>query len=422
MHYAVHDAYDLDERRLRGHTVLTLRATEDLASLHLDLLLPVTSVRVDGRRAAYDRPNRHELRITPRDPLAAGETVRVRVAYDGWPGTIRWRGDAPWLADDHEVVTMGEPHMAAWWFPANDHPRDKASFDVSVTVPRDLQVVANGVRVSRRVHGPRATTHWRSVEPMAPYLAFFAAGRFAVRHGSDGGLPWTVAVSKAVPSPTRQRSMRLMLRTPGVVAWLEGELGDYPFAVTGGLTTSLAPGFALENQTRPTYPVLAAGSVGTVVHELAHQWFGDSVSVRDWRDVWLNEGAATFMEARWDETHGGRSAEQWLEQTYDGIDAHDDFWRIRVADPGPGRLFAWPVYVRGGMALEALRRRIDDEPTFWLLLRTWLADHRGGNGSTADFEALAEQVTGLDLDGFFRAWLHATSRPARTAANGLSGG
>jgi aminopeptidase N len=336
------------------------------------------------------------------------------------PGAVAWAGESNWLADRREVVTMNEPHMAPWWFPANDHPRDKASVDVHITVPRDRTVVANGVLVGHRVHGEKATTHWRSVEPMAPYLAFFAAGPYRTRHGVHAGLPWYVAVSRQVIRPARRGAMRLMLRTPHVTEWLEDQLGSYPFSSTGGLVTGLPVRFALENQTRPTYPVAGPSSTTLVVHELAHQWFGDSVSVDAWRDIWLNEGFATFMEHRWTETHRGPSAASWLQDSYEGLDQEAGFWRLSIDDPGAGGIFDQRVYIRGGMALQALRNRVGEDD-FWNLLHTWATGHRWGNGSVADFRALAEVVSGEDLDGFFEAWLHAASPPEQTAANGLAG-
>jgi aminopeptidase N len=419
MHYRIHDTYRFDDRHLRGRTRLTVRATEDLKSFHLDFLLPVHRVSVDGQHAGYDQAtSRHELVVVPKRPVRAGDTVEVVVAYAGFPSRYGYRGERNWLADDHEVVAMNQPHMAPWWFPANDHPRDKALVDISITVPRGRQVIANGRRVAHHVDGNQATYHWRADEPMVPYLAFFAAGRFRVANGARDGLPWLVAVSRGLPASQQRTSMRLMKKTPGVVAWLASQLGDYPFSQTGGLTTSLSPGFALENQTRPTYPVLGSSGTGTVVHELAHQWFGDSVAVESWRDIWLNEGSATFMEVRYDETHDGQDGQAWLESSWSSFGAEDPFWHLVVSDPGPHSIFAWPIYQRGAMTLQALRHRVGED-AFWTIVRNWVASRAGGNGSTEQFAALAAHVSGEDLDGFFHAWLVAPTRPEHTADNGL---
>ena len=418
LRYEVHDRYEFLSRRLSGWTRLTITATESLTAFNLDLLLPVRSVTVDGAESPWSRPNRHELQVAPATPIATGQTFDVVVEYVGRPGRIGWRGESNWVASEHEVVAVNQPHMAAWWFPANDHPRDKAVMDVSITAPRRKSVVSNGELVSREVHDGLATTRWRSEEPMAPYLAFFAAGPFQVERGTHRGLPWVVAVSRSVPDGAFERSLRLMRRSARLTRWLESQLGPYPFGSVGGVTTSLNPGFALENQGRPVYPVMATGARTVVVHELAHQWFGNSVSVEEWSDIWLNEGAATFMEVRHAEARGGPSGQQWLESLYDECFHDAQFWRVRLDDPGPSRIFDTAVYERGAMTFQALRHKVGEEP-FWRLMRRWVADHRGGNASTADFEALAEEVTGVSLDAFFDVWLRSTTRPGRTTANGL---
>jgi aminopeptidase N len=418
--YDIHDRYAFRTGRLAGWTDLRIRGTAAISSFDLDFLLPVRSVRVDGRSVHFAHHG-HELVV--QRALARGEVVTVRVRYAGRPGRHSYAGERNWLADAGEVVAMNEPHMAPWWFPANDHPLDKARIRVSVSVPRQYDVVSNGRRVKRRTRGASATTTWRADEPMAPYLAFFAAGRFRTVRGVQDGRHWLVAVSEALPTAARPGAMRLMRETPGITRWLERQLGDYPFSTVGGLVTSLDPGFALENQTRPTY---SPGGLSrtTVVHELAHQWFGDSVAVHHWSDIWLNEGAATFMQWRWAETHGGWSAMRELRGEYDAYDPGDAFWAHRVADPCPSgkrcvdSIFATFVYQRGAMALAALRHRIG-EADFTALLRHWVAERAGGNGSTAQFEALAERVSGEDLDGFFSAWLHSPTKPADTADNGL---
>jgi aminopeptidase N len=420
--YDVHDRYQFGDRRLSGWTRISLRPTETLSGFNLDFLLPVRSVRVGGHEVDFHQNVFHELRI--KHPLVEDETINLVVKYAGKPGRYTYDGESNWLASDREVVAMNQPHMAPWWFPANDHPLDRADISVSITVPKGKQVIGNGHLRGRHVHGRLATTTWSADEPMVPYLAFFAAGSFEIAKGVDYGHEWYSAVSRRLPSSTRTHAMSLMKKSPEIVAWLEEALGvEYPFSATGGLTTSLSPGFALENQTRPTYE-RGSLSLATIVHELAHQWLGDSVAVEQWDDIWLNEGSATFMEAYYVEDHDGPSADTWLRNAYDSMGPGDSFWHHEVADPCPSHtdcvssIFAGFVYDRGGMTLQALRNVIGEED-YWTLLRTWVTDREGGNGSTENFEALAEEVSGEDLADFFDVWLHTPAKPADTAANGL---
>jgi len=350
--------------------------------------------------------------------LAVDEVVDVRVEYAGRPALHSYAGERNWLADRGEVVAMNQPHMAPWWFPSNDHPLDKARIRVSITVPKQYDVISNGRPVRRTTHGALATSTWRADEPMVPYLAFFAAGRYRIAKGVTNGRPWWVAVSKGLPTAAQPGAMRLMRQTPAITHWLAGQLGPYPFSTVGGLVTSLEPGFALENQTRPTYSPASLNRT-TVVHELAHQWFGDDVAVQQWRDIWLNEGFATFMEWRWSEKHDGRTAAKILDDYYDNVEAGSDFWQVVVADPGAAKVFDDSVYGRGAMTLQALRNRVGNRD-FWRILRSWIREQQGGNGSTEEFEALAARVSGEDLTGFFTAWLRTASKPAATADNGLA--
>jgi len=423
-HYDIHDRYRFGDRHLAGVTTLRLVPQEELTTFSLDLLLDVDAVHVDGVAADFEKTNVHELAITPDTPLAAGEPVDVRVRYQGFPSEIGWQGERNWLANDHEVVTMNEPHMAAWWFPSNDHPSDKARYDIRVTTGKGRQVISNGVRKGRTVHGRTATTHWRMADPMATYLAFFAAGDFTIDKGTASGLRYYNAVSQHLSAVEEQAAVRTLHSSARITAWLQKELGDYPFASTGGLVTSLPVNFALENQSRPTYSGYV--SIPLLVHELAHQWFGDSVAVARWQDIWINEGFATYMEFRYAETHGGTTTKRRLHQLYRYY-LHDDyFWsHLDIADPcsgaGPcpfGDLFDIAVYVRGGMALAALRSRIGQDD-FRRLLRRWASVHEGGNATSEEFEAMAETVSGADLDNFFQAWLHGDEPPPNTSSYGL---
>ena len=418
--YAIANRYALGTKKLSGRTKVVLTATTDLASFSLDFLLRVSEVTVDGVEAGFAKTDGgHELRITPAEPLAAGTEHAVVVTYADRPAKYSYAGENNWLASKREVITMNEPHMAPWWFPANDHPLDKAIVDVKIRVPQGREVISNGELKSRRTRKGTTTWHWRADEPMVPYLAFFAAGDFTIEKGTHRGLPWLVAVSQGLSEGDQRASMRLMKKTPRVVAGLEKDLGDYPFSVVGGITTALNPGFALENQTRPTYPAVGGSYTSLVVHELAHQWFGDDIAVQQWSDIWLNEGFATFMEWRWTETHGGRSAGALLRSYYDNVAATSDFWAVTVADPGADKIFDSAVYSRGAMTLQALRNRVGDED-FWRILRTWIREQRGGNAASEEFEALAARVSGQDLGSFFTAWLRTPSKPAATADNGLA--
>ncbi len=285
--------------------------------------------------------------------------------------------------------------------------------DVRITVPKGREVVSNGKLRGRRTTRRGTTWHWRADEPMVPYLAFFAAGDFTMAKGKRDGLPWLVAVSDRLSPAQQRRSMRLMKISPAVVAGLAKDLGDYPFSIVGGLTTSLNAGFALENQTRPTYPALGYHHTSLVVHELAHQWFGDDIAVQGWRDIWLNEGFASFMEWRWEETHGRSTAAEILRRVYDDTDAGSSFWAITVADPGAAHIFDGAIYDRGAMTLQALRNRVGDR-TFWSIIRD--LDRRAVAAATARPRSSRRPRSGSaarSSTSFFTAWLRTPDEAGR---------
>ncbi len=421
-HYTIRDSYDLRSGRLRGQTVIDAVATSGRTRVAFDLVLRPVAVKVNGAPARFRHVKGRKVVATLPSPAQAGDKLRVSVRYRGVPETTdRGKLYSPWLSGPREVAAVGEPEICAWWFACNDRPADKATYDIAVQVPRGNKVISNGVLVSRERTAKNTTWRWRMNDPMAAYLAFFVAGKFDVVNTRANGLPAVYAVSRQFDKRDRQRQMAMLKRTPGVVSWLAGQYGPYPFDALGGVVISLFSGFALENQSRPVYYpyLLGPGDFSVVVHELAHQWFGDSVSVRTWRDIWLNEGFATYSEWLYRAEHGGRSVDEQLRRAYDAHPAGASFWKVRIGDPGAKKLFSDPVYDRGAMAVAALSKRIGPA-TLTALLRTWVAQHRYGNADIAQFIALAEQTSGQDLTAFFRAWLYTGAKPARTAANGLA--
>ncbi|MEU8821693.1 M1 family aminopeptidase [Actinoplanes sp. NPDC048796] len=236
---------------------------------------------------------------------------------------------------------------------------------------------------------------------------------------APGAGPWTAGTVADEPTTTGDLAARSLAREPEIIQFESGLFGPYPFKSAGGIVDDVAGlGFALENQTRPVYarefftdPVRGDS---VVVHELAHQWYGDSLALTNWSDIWLNEGFATYAEWLWSEHEGRDTVQQIFDATYAGTPADDPFWTLRVGDPGPDNLFDGAVYDRGAMTLHALRRRIGD-PAFFRLIKQWATTHAGGNVTTAQFIALAERVSGQQLDDLFTAWLYTPSKPAAVA-------
>lgn len=425
LHYDLAVRYDPDTDRLSGRARLSLRPEQRLRSFHLDLVgLTVRDVRVDGEPARWQRRGAQELVVTPARPLERGRTVTVDVRYDGVPRTVSHPdlGTYGFLTTDDGALAVGAPEVAAHWFPSDDHPSDKATYRIALTAPEGLQAVSNGLPVGRRVDGGWATTIWDVRDPMASYLAFMAVGHFDVhRWRTPSGLPVLDAVDSRLQGPLRARIDASLARQGEIIAAQERWFGPYPFEAAGAVVDRTATGSALENQTRPTYspgiwdlaPVPTLGD-SVVVHELAHQWFGDSVALRRWKDVWLSEGFATYAEWLWAEREFGFTPQEtfdffWAEP------ADSPAWQLRIGDPGPNRLFDPSVYLRGAMTLQALRATVG-EAVFSDLLRTWAREHRDGHGTTQAFVALAERASGRPLQALFDAWLFTPGRPAHPTA------
>ena len=614
---------------LRGVAKIRARATQHLSRLNLDLVgLRVHGLRVDGEPARWSR-TRHELQVDPPGSLRRGERFSVRVAYSGVPQPFDepGLGLSGFFATDDGFVVAGQPHGAAGWFPVNDHPSDRAAYTFRVTVPRNLETVANGHLVDRDRHGRWTTWTYRAPNPMASYLATVDVGqfdldtyredgiryldavdpdldapvspttgeRFAISQAADsaykrlsrtvtvpaaGGtlsfvanrqveqgwdfflveahevgdgawttLPdesghtsqdtgndcaglaaqhpflaehyltvdpdagtcdttgptgewnaatgvafgpeeWTVDLSQfagqtielslahvtdgsislggvtvddvetswgegstsfesgrggwTVPgppdgSPGNENDWVVgtqadapaslgeivdgsLARQPEIIDFLAGFFGRYPWRDAGAIVDDVQGlGFALETQTRPIYAfdffTDAVSGDAVVVHELAHQWYGDSLTLRRWRDIWLNEGFATYAEWLWSEAEGLGTAQETFDFFYNDFIAVDDpWWQITIGDPGPDQLFEFPVYFRGAMTLHQLRQTVGDQD-FFRILRTWARSQRGELVRTPTFIRLAERISGQQLDDLFEAWLYTPSRPGLPASS-----
>jgi aminopeptidase N len=421
-HYSVGVRYWPATGRLRGDTTVRLMPTTRLRSFSLDLLLRAETVRIDGSAVSFTQ-SRHELTIHPATALPQGTVVAVRVRYHGKPSQVRYQGEQPVERTRTGAIAVGEPAIAAWWFPSNDHPRDKARFDLALTVPRGYEGVSNGQLLGHHSSGQTTTWRWRASSPMATYLAFAAFGQYQLQQGmTAAGVPYVYAWERGL-GPKAKPARRSLRFTPQAVRFLTHAWGRYPFTSLGGVVPDVALGYALENQTRPVYgrDMFGRGVARSlIVHELAHQWFGDRVSLRRWQDIWLNEGLATYSEWLWEAHRGGRSPQQQLMRHYNLFEASSRFWQLKIGDPGRGRLFDDAVYDRGAMTVQALRNRVGSHD-FFVIAKRWT--HAGdGVGSTRELRRLAERVSGQQLRPFFHHWLYVGTKPARTAQNGLQVG
>ncbi|MGY4683854.1 M1 family metallopeptidase [Micromonospora aurantiaca (nom. illeg.)] len=403
-HYALDVRYDPASDRLTGTATLTVTATRALSRFQLDLAgLDVERVRVDGE-AVKHRHDGAELIVTPSGGLPSGRRFTVEITYGGVPKPLpnAELGDGGFHATPDGAIALGQPESASTWYPVNDHPSDKATYDLAVTVPDGLAALSNGVPEGRTSSGGWTTWRWAERAPMASYLSTLVIGDYRVSSGTHAGKPLVTAVAAALPADGPAAAS--VARTGEVADFLAARFGPYPFEAYGGVVVADERiRYALETQSRPVYgPAFFRGdrpNTEVVAHELAHQWFGDSVSVARWSDIWLNEGFATYAEWLWAEHDGGRTVAQTVVERYAATD-----WSKPTVDPGRAGMFGDAVYQRGALAVHALRRAVGDE-AFYRVLRGWLAQHRDGNVTTADFVGYAERTSGRPLRALLDAWL-----------------
>ena len=621
-HYDLDVSYDPDTDELIGEATIQAQATQNLSAFNLDFVgMQLHSLTVNGVAARTTRKGQ-ELTVKPTTGITNGSAFTVVARYDGVPQTLDDFGGSGFIHTNDGAIVVGEPHVAETWFPVNNHPRDKASVTIAITVPLGLEAISNGVLVSQQDDADSSTWTWHAAEPMVPYLLTMGIGQFEVdAYEADGLAFWDAIDSNLVNPPPippvtgnqllfsqigeQGPSYKRLTRTiqvprrgatvsfevnrdtegfwdfvfveartaggddwttlpdrnghtdqdvgacpvfdnpflahymteffdegdpdnpdddiyscdpigssgewnaisgksdgweswkvqlppgsievsiayvsdccvqgrgvgiddivvstgegstsfeddgdtldgwttpeapegsqpnpntwipaanippftpldeliqlsfdhqPAIIDFLADNFGPYPFSAAGGIVDEVGLGFALENQTRPVYSQFffgdPAGNDFVVVHEIAHQWYGDSVAVDLWQYTWLNEGFATYAEWMWSEDQRFETTDEifdaWME-----IPADDEFWALPIGDPGPDAIFAFEIYVRGALTLEALRQEVGDRD-FFAILEGWATSQAGGSGTTQEFIDLAEDTSNEELSSLFEAWL-----------------
>ncbi len=416
IHYGVDLTFDPEPNTLAARVEIEATATEPLTAFSLDFIgFEITDITVNDVAASYERQD-GELIIEPTTMIAKGEPFVTAVSYAGTPAPIASQATSVamgWRTDTNGIqYVVSEPDAGRSWLPLNDHPLDKATYTFNITVPDPLVAAANGTLVDLITDLGWATWVWDSPHPMASYLATVVIGDLEIIEDTAATSATGVAVRNVLPDGLSDASLAVLDTQGEMIAFFEGLFGPYPFDAYG---IAVVDGFegALENQTLSifgTYMVDAPQFFETVlVHELAHQWFGNSVTPADWGDIWLNEGFATYAEWLWIEHTEGRAA---LTATVSGT-RNQMALSPDLAPPGNPRaddLFSTSVYNRGGLVLHALRVEVGDT-TFFEILLDYATEFRYGSVRTADFIEKAEAISGKDLDELFDAWLYGEEVP-----------
>ncbi|MFS4093612.1 M1 family metallopeptidase [Streptomyces sp. AF1A] len=407
------------DKPLEAVTTINAWTTADLDHLNLDFAHgTVRSVDVDGRPADFARAG-DDLVVTPDQPLRRGGWTRITVRHTSDPAPVKDQ-DGGWVRTSDGLAMANQADAAHLVFPCNDHPSDKAMFTFRITAPNGYTAVANGLPTGTERVGRSTTWTYRTRHPMATELAQVSIGRSAVPHRTG---PHGLPVRDVVPSGDRKTLEPWLAKTPDQIAWMESKVGPFPFETYGVLMAQATTGFELETQTlslfeknlftEPGYPKWYVESV--MVHELSHQWFGDSVTPRTWSDVWLNEGHATWYEA----LYADEKAHQPLADRMKAAYAESDRWReaggppARPKAPAPGEkisIFRPNIYDGAALVIYALRQEIG-RPAFERLERLWVREHRDSTATTGDFVRLASLVAGRDLSGFLQGWLYGDKTP-----------
>ncbi len=412
LHYALGLVWD--GTTLYGDTALVFRAASTTHRVRLDLstALTVTSTRLDGDRIR-SRSTADDGLVLTTGPLRAGSLHTVEIAYNGSPHSTpapSLRSDMAeglgWNVDsDGSVHTFQEPYGAFTWYPVNDEPSDKALYDAAITTSADNVAVFNGTQLPSVHNGRQTTSRWHLDAPAASYLTTLAIGpyqRFVGNAASGMHISYWLEPRDDQLLPGLRRQGRLAFN------WLRTHAGRYPFSSLGVVV--VGGDSAMETQTMITMSRSAARRPDAVLeHEMAHQWFGDSLTPRTWQGVWLNEGWATYMQQWYEQdtrrvVYGG-AIRQWRHA--------DQESRDRSGPPGdyePQSFADVNVYFGPAMMLDAIRQRIGNR-AFDAIVKAWPAEHRHSTVDRAIFTRWLKRQSGVDFTALIHRWLDSARTP-----------
>lgn len=413
LHYDLDLTWDPEKDVLTGRQTLTFRATDDADALPLDFndQLEISELTVDGKQVDHSVDG---TSLSIEQPLVADREYEVALTYAGTPEptpapstrTDFTQGLGWSITEEHETWTLQEPYGAFTWYAVNDQPADKAFYDFTLTVPSPWSGVANGRLTDTTEKDGSTTTTWHLAEPASSYLVTVAFGDFQHKDmRSRSGVPLQVWSDPDGPDLPGQTGY-----LPKAVDWVEEILGPYPFDSLGILVVDNESG--METQTMITLGDTAYSlSGGTIVHEVVHQWYGDTVSPADWSDVWMNEGMAMYLQGMWEAEQEGitiaEKMDQWAGfevQLREGAGPPGDF------DPdmfGDGNIYYGPA-----LMWHELRERIGDD-AFFDMVRAWPAAQENGTADREEYWTWVEKETGEELTSFFEDWLLGETTPSR---------
>ncbi len=409
---------DDDEHFIIGNVKATVNAEVNLSAIAYNLkFLNVSSVYVNNAPTTFTQDLNSGL-ITINLNIPAGQQFTTQVFYSGTPQLSNDVYHNGMTFTPNTVSTVSDPDAGRFWWPSYDHPWDKAIVDLHITMRSDWKVAANGIRTGIVDNGNgTSTTHWIGQHPMTTYLVCITAGPYVEINQTvpeQNNLP----IQNFVTQSQYNNALIDLQQTPAMVAYYSQLFGNYPFEKYGHAVVSLNTYSAMEHQTMTTlanYIINGAGTYElTIAHELVHQWYGNAVSFLNFPDVWLSEGFATYGEHLWvDKRLGWQQACDYVNTSFHQyyVNYENQNGPHRIYDPLFSEYFAPPSYEKAASVLHMLRLKIGTA-SFLQLLQQWFGTYMHGNAITAEFQAMAEQISGQDLDQFFAQWIYGSGIPS----------